>query len=144
MRTVLSSIPVKTDIHFMKTDMQGTDFSALSSAGTLLQRVHYLRVECWIKNIYTYVGVNNDFCRHLFPYMTSIGFELLHMHGNSKARKEVNNYAGVRGHAAAVEYCEREKAEKQRVGTFEADAYFRRAGTRLEPPEGRDWPSDIN
>lgn len=139
MRTVLSSIPYEVDIWFMKTDMQGHDYNTMVAAGELLGRVHYIRVECWIKNLYSYKGVRNDFCRDLFPYMRTHGFELVHMHGNSGARPAVNDGRGVAGQAAALEWCERFKNAPVQPGLLEADAYFKRIGTSLPPPLGRDW-----
>jgi hypothetical protein len=138
-RTVLSSIPYEIDIWFMKTDMQGHDYNTMVAGGELLGRVHYIRVECWIKNIFSYKGVRNDFCRDLFPYMRTHGFELVHMHGNSGARAAVNNGRGVAGQAAALEWCEQTKNEPIQAGLLEADAYFKRVGTVLPLPLGRDW-----
>lgn len=139
MRTVLSSIPYEVDIWFMKTDMQGHDYNTMVAAGELLGRVHYIRVESWIKNMYSYKGVRNDFCRDLFPYMRTHGFELVHMHGNSGARSAVNDGRGVVGQAAALAWCELHKDAPVQAGLLEADAYFKRVGTQLPPPLGRDW-----
>jgi len=140
MRTVIASIPVESEIWLLKTDMQGWDYAALVGAGELLRRVHYIRSECWLANTRPYNGPENDFCLHVLPYLTSQGFELVHMHGNSKARAFVNNWKGVTGMRDALAFCETTKDRPARAGLLEADAYFKRSGARLPPPTGSDWP----
>lgn len=140
MRTVLESIPAGVEIWFMKTDMQGHDFDALVGGGHLLRRVHYLRAECSLNNVRSYTGPPNDFCLNLFPYLTSHGFEFVHMHGNAQARRAVNNWKGVTGHQAALDYCAQHKGDPPRAGMSEGDAFFQRAGARLPPPTSIEWP----
>ena len=50
MATVLRSFinaKSKPNIWYMKTDMQGHDYSALVGGGDLLKRVNYIKSECW-------------------------------------------------------------------------------------------------
>jgi hypothetical protein len=140
MRTVLSSFPSHVALWFMKTDMQGYDFAALKAGGELLARVHYIRTECWLMNRQSYSGVQNDFCADLFPYLTAHGFRFVHMHGNSRMRRYVNEGRGLWGHEAALAYCEAHRADPRRADIAEADAYFVREGTPLPYPTGPDWP----
>eukprot|EP00889_Picochlorum_renovo_P005735 jgi/Picre1/32765/NNA_001051.t1 len=77
-RDVLDSIPLEVEISFIKTDMQGLDFKAVSSVGTYLRerKVKRLKTEVYLDNVRTYEGVKNDFCLSFLPYMTSIGYKL--------------------------------------------------------------------
>lgn len=64
MRTILESLQLYA-IDFIKTDMQGHDFSAISSAGDLLvkQGVKRLMTEVYWGNVVTYQGIRNDLCK---------------------------------------------------------------------------------
>eukprot|EP00966_Prymnesium_polylepis_P000585 13191-Prymnesium_polylepis.1 len=62
MRILLRSLPPAVTVRQVKTDMQGHDFLALSSAGAELRRVHYLQTEVWFAKTSTYEGARNDFC----------------------------------------------------------------------------------
>lgn len=73
---VLLSISNSADIRFLKTDIQGQDFTTLTSAGLLIKRIPYIKTEVSIGNCATYIGATNDFCRNWLPYMTSIGYNL--------------------------------------------------------------------
>lgn len=74
MHSVLNSIPDHVRIPYLKTDMQGADFSALRSVGDLLRRIPWIASEVWHHNSVMYKGFDNDFCRHWLPHMTSMGY----------------------------------------------------------------------
>ena len=95
---ILNSIPTKVRIDFIKTDMQGHDFAAVSSVGkSLLARgVPRLLTEVYFDDVQTYVGVDNDFCRDWLPYMTSVGYELAyvsHFSSSEEAKKHCDEIA---------------------------------------------------
>lgn len=140
-QTVLASVPAAAQIWLLKTDMQGWDCATLVGAGPVLRRVHYVRAEAFLANTHSYEGPQNDFCLNLLPSMLRLGFEFLHMHGNSGARGAVNGGKGVVGLDAAHAYCALHASDEPRPGLLEGDAYFRRAGTTLPPPGGGEWPS---
>eukprot|EP00614_Pseudopedinella_elastica_P026403 CAMPEP_0172637636 /NCGR_PEP_ID=MMETSP1068-20121228/209954_1 /TAXON_ID=35684 /ORGANISM="Pseudopedinella elastica, Strain CCMP716" /LENGTH=277 /DNA_ID=CAMNT_0013450349 /DNA_START=130 /DNA_END=963 /DNA_ORIENTATION=- len=76
MRQLLEVVPNNTVIYFLKTDMQGFDFTALGSAGNLLRKkVLYLMHECNYGELNTYHGVRNDLFRDFEPYLRGLGFE---------------------------------------------------------------------
>lgn len=78
---LLDSIPSNIEIAFIKTDMQGSDFRAVSSVGAYLRKrgVKRLKTEVYLDNVRTYENSENDFCLHWIPYMTSIGYRLFQL-----------------------------------------------------------------
>jgi hypothetical protein len=64
------------NIDFLLTDMQGHDFTAVSSVGDLLAEVGVKRIvtEVYKDKVYTYKGVQNDLCENWLPHMTKIGY----------------------------------------------------------------------
>jgi hypothetical protein len=79
LRNVLDSIPSDVKIDFLKTDMQGHDFAAISASGDALAQRQVPRVwtEVWYDDVSSYQGVHNDLCRDWIPFMESIGYELV-------------------------------------------------------------------
>lgn len=124
---VLEGIPPEVEIWFIKTDMQGHDFEALAGGGELLKRVHYLRVEAWAENVYSYEGAHNDFCNDHFPYFTALGFEFVELTGYWKHHR-------FKGHDAAAAFCALHKDDKAHHGIRDVDAFWRRKGTTMPPP----------
>lgn len=75
MKSLLLAIPDHVTIPFLKTDMQGFDFEAVSSAGhELLAKVPVLQTEVWKDDIMTYAA-HNDLCRDWYPFMTKLGYD---------------------------------------------------------------------
>jgi hypothetical protein len=125
---VLDSIPANVRIDFIKTDMQGHDFAAISSVGTALAARGVLRLltEVYFDDVQTYVGVNNDFCRDWLPFMASIGFELVSVTSFSSPEE-------------AKIHCDRVRASTDRTitaGLKEGDAFWRLVSA--VPPETDD------
>jgi len=79
LRNLLDSIPSDVKIDFLKTDMQGHDFAAISASGDALAQRQIPRVwtEAWYDDVSSYQGVHNDLCRDWIPFMESIGYELV-------------------------------------------------------------------
>jgi FkbM family methyltransferase len=73
--TLLNSM-LDVDIKYLKTDMQGHDFRAISSAGTLLRKIPYIETETFPNDAIQYKDVFNDLCRDWLPYMTRLGYVL--------------------------------------------------------------------
>lgn len=110
-KDILDAIPPSVEIHFIKTDMQGMDFEAITSVGKMLRErgVQRLMTKVYLDNVRTYQDVHNDFCRDWLDYMTSLGYTLFHL--------------GQDPPAEAIRRCE--KANKEKVGLKETDAYWR-------------------
>ncbi|KAI8108738.1 hypothetical protein M9435_005155 [Picochlorum sp. BPE23] len=108
---VLDSIPLDIEIAFIKTDMQGFDFKAVSSVGKALvsRGVKRLLTEVYLENTNTYEGVENDFCLHWIQYMTSVGYAI----------RQLGSVSG----SDAVSQCQ--TFHNQTSGLRETDAYWR-------------------
>ena len=64
---------------YLKSSLQGWDFTTLSSAREGLAAAHYIRSEVHTQGISVFRYVKNDFCRDWMPLMTSLGFELVQL-----------------------------------------------------------------
>jgi len=75
--TLLQSIPLKVEITYIKTDIQGHDFGTLAAgAAALVARgVRYIETETFWKDSYQYKDVHNDLCRDWLPFMTKVGYD---------------------------------------------------------------------
>lgn len=74
MHLLLSAIPSHIRILFLKTDMQGHDYAALVSAGSLLNRVGKIMCECYSAGTSTYQSVHNECDRDIDPLLSRLGF----------------------------------------------------------------------
>ena len=75
MKSFLLAIPDHATIQHLRTDMQGFDFAAVSSAGPeLLAKVAILETEVWKDDVMTYAA-HNDLCRDWYPFMTKLGYK---------------------------------------------------------------------
>ena len=181
MSALLGSLRDDLDLWYLKTDMQGFDYTgALHAAGSGIGRFHYVASEVHLLGVEAYAGVSNDYCARTLPWMLSHGFEpyaLLTFWSLSPAERTALRdsrlprgrkthefpylfHGGVPtlGHTrrlsgahAAHAYCKREaeylastNETTKPTGTREANAFFRRVGTRLPPPPVsigvEDWP----
>ena len=147
MRAVLGSIPAHIDIWFLKTDMQGHDFVALSSAADLLRtRVHYIMSEVAVNNVRAYNGTSNDLCRQHLPFMRANGFTALGMckpcqaafparlrEANSQRRRHQSRSSSI------DTFCHLQRRNRERLGLAERDVWWRRDDTTLPPPPSDEW-----
>lgn len=79
---LLASIPPHVTLYALKTDMQGHDFSALSSVGPRLRVAHWILSETYLKGTNLYkLQTGNDFCDQWLPHMTRMGYELHALRG---------------------------------------------------------------
>mmetsp|Transcript_39735 Transcript_39735/g.77779 ORF Transcript_39735/g.77779 Transcript_39735/m.77779 type:complete len:334 (-) Transcript_39735:316-1317(-) len=74
MATLLESIPKTVNIKHLKTDMQGFDFAAVSSAGRKIRRIPEVYAEVYVGTA-SYEGVKNDLWKDWEPYMKSMGYK---------------------------------------------------------------------
>jgi FkbM family methyltransferase len=120
LRTILASLQPYT-IDFIKTDMQGHDFSAISSAGDLLvqQGVKRLMTEVYWGNVVTYQGIHNDFCKDWWPYMTKIGYVF-----EGLSERHMAGYGNAEELAATCRK-EMEAAKDETAGLQEINALWR-------------------
>jgi len=143
MGDVLESVPESTEIWYLKTDMQGHDFPALSGASTAqLRRVHYMLVETFLDKRSAYAGVNNQFCEHLLPHMLAAGFVPISLAtighaGRFACEATTRSEDNTQLVAGALRYCSEldgnDKARKTQ-NWHEADVQLRRNDTSLPPP----------
>lgn len=124
---VLNSIPTNVGIDFIKTDMQGHDFAAVSGVGKSLaaRGVPRLITEVYLDDTQTYEGVNNDLCRDWLPYMTSVGYELAYMNKFGSAEEAKNFCKGMA-----------KTNRTYKTGLNEGDAFWRL--TSVVSPEADD------
>jgi len=73
---VLSSIDPRLPITKLATDIQGSDFKAIKSAGQQLKRVKEIVSEVWKDGHASYQGVHNALDADWKPHMATMGFEL--------------------------------------------------------------------
>lgn len=77
MLTVMNSLD-NYEVGFIKTDMQGFDFKAISSvkpeSWKTTFKVPHMKTEVYLDNLSTYVGVSNDLCNDWLPYMKEAGY----------------------------------------------------------------------
>ena len=186
MSAVLGSLRDDLDLWYLKTDMQGFDYTgALHAAGSGIARFHYVASEVHLLGVEAYAGVSNDYCARMLPWMLSHGFEpialltwwsisptersalrdsrlprgrkthefayLFHNGVPTFGASSATHTRRVNGAHAAHAYCKREaeylastNETTRPTGTREANAFFRRVGTRLPPPPvsigHEDWP----
>lgn len=149
------------DVHvpYLKTDMQGADFAAVSSLSIdVLRRTPFLLTEVWLENVQSYVGFKNDFCRHWLPFMTRAGYSLQFMRLIYRERDNFLDQAerdawsapwAADPHARCAE--DLALFETPTTGCYEADAHWIRNDTLADiaafrgpkrPPvkELTDWP----
>jgi FkbM family methyltransferase len=82
LRQILQAIPKRIRrIPYLKTDLQGYDWSVISSAGDDLRNrpVDYLYTEVYFDLVSTYKDVQNDFCRDWLPSMKDLGYDLVYV-----------------------------------------------------------------
>ena len=121
MRQILKAIPSHVAIPYIKTDMQGYDFAAVSSAEEYLfqRNVDYLFTEVYFYKNPTYEGVSNDFCTDWWPHMRRVGYDLIYMQENGRERRDVK---------AATEFCAQPLPELRGGNLAEGDALWKRKG----------------
>lgn len=170
MKTLLAALDERVDLWYLKTDMQGFDFQAFVAGAHLVkERAHYVMTEVWWANFQSYNDLKNDFCKDHWPFFTALGFELVDVEDGYKTdQKGPGIEAALKpdgrilaaDEIAAVCAGQRDlpparppaspsallfsRSRSQVLGkSNEADAYWRRVGTPLEPPtwrEGRENP----
>ena len=86
LKTVLSSLPLRVEVPYLKTDMQGADFAAIESllghdlkGINMLRRIPYILTEVWLQNEQSYLGFHNDLCRNWLPLMDAAGYKLVYI-----------------------------------------------------------------
>ena len=140
MSTFLQSFPPEAKILFMKTDMQGMDYTALSSAGALVRRIDYLMTEVYFGGIQTYKGASNDFCRDMLPFMRSIGYQVIGLYTRHKYSDTLHKsdiiHATARDDKSADAFCEKgHTPTTDKHGMWEGNAYWKRNDTTARRPE---------
>ena len=141
MEDVLAAIPPSMELTYLKTSLQGWDFTALSSARNALQRAHYVKTEVSTQGISSYRFVKNDFCRDWIPHMEALGYELV--------RLRVGGSVQLSSVREALRHCKGELARFPKRGhsakgaehEIEGEAYWRRANTTLPAPT--PWADEL-
>ena len=152
---------ISTQVHvsYIKTDMQGADYAAISSLPVdVLRRTPFLLTEVWLENVQSYVGFRNDFCRDWLPFMTAAGYSLQFMrliyreHDNDLDQTQRDAWSApwaADPHAKCAEDLALHPTPT--TGCHEADAHWIRNDTLADiaafrgpkrPPvkEWTDWP----
>ena len=132
-------------VWFLKTDMQGHDFSAISSVpcDVLRSKVHYLMSEVYYGGVNTYANISNDYCADLLPHLLGCDYEPIALEP-TRIGAFHNLHGG--GEAAARRFCAQPQARGhpasnmgRSAGMRETNAYFRLRGSSLPPPTTNDW-----
>lgn len=76
-------------ITFVKTDMQGYDFTAVSSAGSLLYKINKIQTEVYTGPS-TYKHVQNDMCKDWLPFMKKWGWHATNFDGKCNVKRELD------------------------------------------------------
>ena len=134
MRAVMKSLPSHVPFVYLKSDMQGYDFAALSSVGEQLLRAQFLRTEANFNLRAGYKNVRNDFCSNWLPHMTRLGFILRGVRGEYAN----DNASHVVSPAAAAKHC----SDGKPFAFVEADAYWASPQRSVARPPVRkvEWP----
>lgn len=163
MTTILDSLPPPPlELWYLKTDMQGFDFTAVGSAEPrLLRRAHYLNTEVYLGGVATYEGVSNDYCSQWLPFMLSQGFVPVGLQQETpRPKRQLLGLEALPPNSSAAEYLSRAHSfcawmqKKQEAlrdrkdnahfpSPWEADAIWVRNDTWLpEPPNVKNfhWP----
>ena len=139
---VLEAVPKHLSIPFMRSDIQGNDFKALSPAGVLLRRAAKIETECYTSNVQAYRTSPNDLCRHWIPFMDKIGFRIIDISHGDTSKKALWN---CRPPACAVtqehvdKVCNADFAKNGReynpdsVGISECNIIWERVGAADDP-----------
>jgi Methyltransferase FkbM domain len=93
LRQILQAIPKRIQrIPYLKTDLQGHDWSVILSAGDDLRHrpVDYLYTEVYFDLVSTYKDVQNDFCRDWLPSMKNLGYDLVFVEKPDKTRLKLD------------------------------------------------------
>jgi len=143
MRSVLDSIPTDITLWFIKTDMQGFDFRALSSAGRKLCRAHYLSTEVWVGNHKSYNDVKNDYCAQWLPHMLKLDYVPVGL-VRDQPRPKRNLFVATKNESfalaherAARSFCQTQ-SEEESAALYEANAYWMLRDTDMPPPPVRE------
>jgi FkbM family methyltransferase len=127
--SVLNAIPGRVKVSFVKTDMQGFDFVAISAAGQALrEKVTHILNEVWFGDVYSYEA-ENDLCRDWLPFMTELGYVLKNID------VQLGHFDGFSGELADTEMiktmCEKQLNEhpvrpkvEENPGLVEGNAYW--------------------
>merc|ERR1719316_823182 len=75
LKELLDAIPEGKTITWLKTDMQGYDFTGIKSAGEAIKRVKKISSEVYKDGFPSYKGVHNELNKDWMPYMTKMGFK---------------------------------------------------------------------
>ena len=132
MTSVMQSVPDELTIWFLKTDMQGHDFAALSSCGALLRRIDWIMAEVYTHSNLseaTYVSASNRYCEDFVPHMASIGFLPW---GVTTHRPHAAIHHFGKSQQAADEWCRQDFARK--INARETNGYWVRNDSKLPPP----------
>ena len=159
LRSIYASLGPDTHVPYIKTDMQGADYAAISSLPVdVLRRTPFLLTEVWLENVQSYVGFRNDFCRDWLPFMTAAGYSLQFMrliyreHDNDLDQAQRDAWSApwaADPHARCAE--DLALYPTPTTGCHEADAHWIRNDTLADiaafrgpkrPPvkEWTDWP----
>ena len=84
---ILKSIDKR--IIFVKTDMQGYDFTAFLSSGSLLNKIDKIQTEVYTGPP-TYKHVRNDMCRDWIPFMKKWGWYATNFDGKCNIKRELD------------------------------------------------------
>lgn len=127
MQSVMATMPASIPLVYLKTDMQGYDFSSLSVVGDELNRFQFLRLECFLEGRTTYAGMHNDFCRDWLPHMTRIGMTLVGLYIYDQSGK-------VAMPAREAQRRCRDQGFADFHGAIEADAFWASPNRSLSRP----------
>ena len=136
MRTVMDAIPSHLNLRYLKTDMQGFDFDAISSIGADLTRFHYVKNEVDFSGnefSQTANSTRNDFCLDHWPHMIRMGFRFLQIASNKKIFMHT---------ASQVEaLCARGEGKETLPVQFDAFWISPNCNTARPPVLRKEWPS---
>uniref|UniRef100_A0A7S3NHY6 Methyltransferase FkbM domain-containing protein n=1 Tax=Aureoumbra lagunensis TaxID=44058 RepID=A0A7S3NHY6_9STRA len=142
MSDIFKAIPPELEVWYLKTDMQGFDFQAIVSGGEYIKRAHYILTETWFGNVQSYSNVQNDFCKHLFPYMISMNFIPIKGEDGYKTNDMLNRPGVKLINGKSIDeiktLCNEQALLPERTGSLEGDVFWKRVDTTLEEPVWRE------
>jgi FkbM family methyltransferase len=138
LQQVIAAVPLHIPIRLIMTDIQGHDFTAISSAIITItsRQIPYLRTEVSLDGTFAYPGAMNDLCRDWIPFMEQHGYVF---EGLFPPRTK----AGWTTVEEILNSCQQQRLDRldPRAALKELDALWRLASAPMNPQVAYQYPA---
>lgn len=127
-KTIMQTL-VDKRVAFIKTDMQGFDFAAISSVSPETWKHKYqiphLITEVYLESVKTYAGVSNDLCLDWLPFMKKAGYIFEGLTGNVQGYESQGSLEETCRQQASRGDVAGKKQRENGISLLEANALWR-------------------